>query len=134
MNTRGVDSPNDNDRPLAGDLFRYAVWALWLSFARQCEGPRHGFNIAPHSASSALETQLAGLQILEHFAMRPRRPAEIESYVASCQMATGGFGRAPGATERLDDSLHALQILALLGTHESTSGSPASTITKAQNP
>ena len=90
------------------------------SFARQCEGPPQGFSIAPHSASSALETQLAGLQILQHFAIRPRRPAEIESYVASCQMATGGFGRAPGATERLDDSLHALQILALLGTDEDT--------------
>lgn len=105
-----------------------------LSFARQCEGPPHGFNIAPHSACSALETQLAGLQILQHFAMRPRRPGEIESYVAACQMATGGFGRAPGATECLDDSLHALQILALLGTHEGPSGSRASTIRKARNP
>ena len=94
------------DVPVPGEL---------LSFARRCEGPPHGFNIAPLSGSSALETQLAGLQILQHFGKRPGRPAEIESYVASCQMATGGFGRAPGAVERLDDTLRALQILALLG-------------------
>ena len=29
MNTGSLDSPDDNRRPIAGDLFRFALWLVW---------------------------------------------------------------------------------------------------------
>lgn len=86
-----------------------------LAYARQCERPPSGFNITPLAGSSSLESQHAGLQVLRHFHALPGDPALIRGYVARCQTASGGFGRAPGAIPRLDDTLRALEILAILG-------------------
>ena len=85
-----------------------------LAYARQCEHEPFGFNITPFATSSSLETQHAGLTIMLSCGERPRNPSVIRAYVASCQSSRGGFGRAPGAIPRLDDSLRALQILSSL--------------------
>lgn len=85
-----------------------------LVYARLCERAPHGFNVTSHARSSSLECQRAGLRILRHFGACPGEPEQIRSYVASCQTATGGFGRAPGAIARLDDSMRAVQVLAML--------------------
>jgi hypothetical protein len=85
-----------------------------LAYARQCERPPYGFHVTPLTTSSSLESQHAGLQVLQHFHALPREPARMREFVASCQTASGGFGRAPGAVPRLDDTLHALQILVML--------------------
>jgi hypothetical protein len=93
-----------------------------LGYTRQCEHPPFGFTITPLAAASGLECQHAGLQLLRRFRQHPRDPALIKSYVKSCQTASGGFGRVPGAIPRLDDSLRALEILAMLTRSESAAG------------
>lgn len=79
-----------------------------LTYARRCEGMPDGFNIRPDASSSSLETQLAGLQILNHFGQPPQDPKCIRDYVAGCQSAVGGFGRVPrairGSTTRCERS------------------------------
>jgi hypothetical protein len=88
-----------------------------LAYARQCERPPYGFHVTPLTTSSSLESQHAGLQVLQHFHALPRELARMREFVASCQTASGGFGRAPGAVPRLDDTLHALEILVILAPH-----------------
>ena len=85
-----------------------------LDYARRCEGPPFGFNLAPNCAASSLEAQRAGLKVLRSFNARPRDPSLIRSYVATCQTASGGFGRAPGAIAGLSESLSALEVLSML--------------------
>ncbi len=41
-------------------------------------------------------------------------PEEIRNYTRNCQTDTGGFGRAPGAIARLDDTLQAVKILSMV--------------------
>lgn len=85
-----------------------------LAYVRHCERPPYGFNVTPSALSSDLETQRAGLWLLRALGGRLRHAGRVSGYVALCQNASGGFGRAPGAIARLDDTLRALDILAWL--------------------
>lgn len=86
-----------------------------LSYAQRCERPPYGFNITPIATSSSLECQRAGLRLLRAFGKVPKAAAMIVDFVRACQTDTGGFGRVPRAIPRLEDSLHALECLTLLG-------------------
>lgn len=96
-----------------------------LAYLRRCEGPPYGFNVAPWAVSSDLEAQRAALWLLRRFGARPRHPVLVREFVALCQTASGGFGRAHGAIARLSDSLHALEILSFLSELETASASGA---------
>ena len=95
-----------------------------LAYARRCEGGPLGFNITPFAISSSVETQLSGLQVLRHFGAQPQCAVLIREFAKSCQTPLGGFGRTPGAIARLDDTLHALQILVILGELEAKEEPP----------
>lgn len=113
----GLPGPNLPDTARASMLSRAAGLApdeQALGFARRCEHGAFGFNVTPWAGSSSLETQLAGLTVLQAGGERPVDAAPIQAYVATCQTSRGGFARAPGAIARLDDSLRALQILSML--------------------
>lgn len=85
-----------------------------LAYARRCEAPPFGFNITPAGAGSNLATSLAGMRILRHYGVRPAYPDQVRFFVASCQTATGGFGRAPRAIAQLNETLRALEVLMLI--------------------
>lgn len=85
-----------------------------LGYVQRCEKPPFGIDITPSSVSSSLECLHAGLRILYRFGVASKYPAAICRYVHSCRTGMGGFGRAPGAITRLDDTLRALQILSLV--------------------
>ena len=85
-----------------------------LGFVQRCERQPFGIDLTPASVSSSLECLHAGLRILSRFGVAPRHPEEIRCYVSSCQNDTGGFGRAPGAIARLDDTLRAVEISLML--------------------
>jgi hypothetical protein len=85
-----------------------------LAYVRSCESMPYGSNIAPSGAGSNLEAQCAGMKVVRRFGANPRHPLQIRNYVAACQTSTGGFGRAPGAIARLDDTHRALAILSAL--------------------
>jgi hypothetical protein len=89
-----------------------------LAYARQCEALPFGFNMTPAGAGSNLEALLSGLRILRYYGVEPSHPEHIRRYVAACQTATGGFGRAPGAIAQLTETLRALEVLMLLATAE----------------
>lgn len=85
-----------------------------LDFVRRCERPPFGIDVNPTSVSSSLECLRAGLHLLCLFGVTPMYPEEIRNFTRSCQTDTGGFGRAPGAIARLDDTLQALKILSMV--------------------
>jgi len=74
-------------------------------------GRRTASTSVSHGASSSLECQHAGLRILHHFEQRPHDSARIRDFVVACQSSAAGFGRLPGATPRLDNTLRAVEIL-----------------------
>ncbi len=85
-----------------------------LAYTRACEGAPYGFNLTPAAVTTSLEALNAGLKVLAAFGAMPRYPDLVRNYVAGCQTAQGGFGRALGAIARLDDTRRALEILAAL--------------------
>jgi hypothetical protein len=87
-----------------------------LAYARSCEGAPFGFNIVSSAVSSNIASQYAGIRVLRHFGSYPRYPLLVRNYIASCQISVGGFGRAPGAIARLDDTRRALAALSVLET------------------
>jgi hypothetical protein len=113
----GAPGPNLLDTATAvalADVLDVPVEHAALAYVRQCERSPYGFNIMPLAVSSSLESQHAGMLVLRHFHALPQDPVLIREYVASCQTARGGFGRVPGAIPLLDDTLRALEILAML--------------------
>lgn len=83
-------------------------------YVRRCERRPFGIDINPSSITSSLECLNAGLRLLRSFGVSPSYPEEIRHFVLSGQTDTGGFGRAPGAIARLDDTLRALEILSMV--------------------
>lgn len=85
-----------------------------VAYVRRCERLPYGFNISSESNTSNLLCQWSGTRVLQGSGVSPRFPGAVRSYVALCQTAVGGFGRAPGAIARLDDTMRAVGILDLL--------------------
>lgn len=96
-----------------------------LDYARRCEGSPFGFNLTPSAVTSNLEVQRAGLKVLDYFGTSPHDQVLIRSYVASCQRADGGFGRAVGAITGLVESMWALEVLSMLAHREPLWKQPA---------
>lgn len=123
----GLGSPRSNllDTGLAAELsvsLRLPVHPQALDYARRCESSPFGFNLTPNCATSSLEIQRAGLQILACFDACPANPSVIRGYAASCQTALGGFGRVPGAIPGLVESQCALEVLSTTLSHCQISG------------
>ena len=97
-----------------GDALGVPTEMQTLDFVQRCQGPPLGFNITPDAVSSSLDCQLAGVRLGARFGARLADPTSTRTYVARCQTAAGGFGRAPGAIPRLGDSWKALDILVSL--------------------
>jgi hypothetical protein len=85
-----------------------------LDFVQQCEIPPFGIEISPTSDSSSLECLVQAWRLLcLLFGLAPRYPEEPLLYARPVRL-TGGFGGAPGAIARLDDTLQALEILLMV--------------------
>ncbi len=82
-----------------------------LDFARGCEHPAYGFNIAPRAVTTAVEVQVAGLEVLARCGASPRYAGATQRFVAACQTPHGGFARVPGALTRLEDTWLGLRAL-----------------------
>ncbi|GBE11516.1 prenyltransferase and squalene oxidase repeat protein [bacterium BMS3Abin12] len=82
-----------------------------LDYARCCEHPAYGFNIAPRAVTTAVEVQVAGLEILARCGASPRYAGATRRFVAACQTPHGGFARVPGALTRLEDTWLGLRAL-----------------------
>jgi hypothetical protein len=93
-----------------------SVEAGVLAYARSCEAAPFGFNTTSSGLGSNIESQYAGIRVLRYFRSYPRYPLLVRNYIASCQTSVGGFGRAPGAIARLDDTRRALAALSALET------------------
>ena len=85
-----------------------------LDFVRRCERPPFGIDINPTSVSSSLECLCAGLHLLCHFGVHRCIPRKSATICVAVRPTPGGFGRAPGAIARLDDTLQALEILLMV--------------------
>ncbi len=82
-----------------------------LDYARCCEHPAYGFNIAPRAVTTAVEVQVAGLEVLARCGASPRYAGAARRFVAACQTPQGGFARVPGALTRLEDTWLGLRAL-----------------------
>lgn len=81
------------------------------SFIRNCENPRGGFTVVPHSFAPYMEHTYYGVMALDALGKRCRFQSQSIDFVLGCQNSNGGFARADLGISSFENTFQAVSIL-----------------------
>lgn len=111
------DSPNLWDTYLALSVWsQLGVTAVPenIAFVDSLQQRPFGFKMSHASSMGSLDVLYAGVRCCQLLHLRVRYEDEILKFVLACQLASGGFARAPVALANLEYTYRALAIVAAL--------------------
>lgn len=81
------------------------------AFLRNCENPRGGFTVVPHSFTTYMEHTYYGVMALDALGKKCRFLSQDIDFVLECQNSNGGFARADLGISSFENTFQAVSIL-----------------------